>query len=220
MPAAARSRATWTWSSRSNVMELADAIDHVVLFSGDGDFRSLVEAVQRKGRKVSVVSTLSTQPPMIADELRRQADTFIDLVTLQAEIGRNPTERAESIARAGPNAARPSRRRSSRRKPDFRHGPIRGAARPDPIRRGIVRCARDWRRSGRTGVMPSRSGTTRRCRHSAPLDARLLIVGLAPGLRGANRTGRPFTGDYAGDLLYGTMIEVRLRQRVIRCAPR
>ena len=40
-----------------------------------------------------------------------------------------------------------------------------------------------------------------------PLDARLLIVGLAPGLRGANRTGRPFTGDYAGDLLYGTLKE-------------
>src|SRR3954467_298892 len=38
-----------------------------------------------------------------------------------------------------------------------------------------------------------------------PLDARLLIVGLAPGLRGANRTGRPFTGDYAGDLLYATL---------------
>ena len=38
-----------------------------------------------------------------------------------------------------------------------------------------------------------------------PLDARLLIVGLAPGLRGANRTGRPFTGDYAGDLLYDTL---------------
>ena len=38
-----------------------------------------------------------------------------------------------------------------------------------------------------------------------PTDARLLIVGLAPGLRGANRTGRPFTGDYAGDLLYATL---------------
>jgi uracil-DNA glycosylase family 4 len=40
-----------------------------------------------------------------------------------------------------------------------------------------------------------------------PRDARLLIVGLAPGLRGANRTGRPFTGDFAGDLLYGTLTE-------------
>ena len=51
----------------------------MVLFSGDGDFRSLVEAVQRKGVRVSVVSTVSTQPPMVADELRRQADEFIDL---------------------------------------------------------------------------------------------------------------------------------------------
>ncbi|MBF0355725.1 MAG: uracil-DNA glycosylase [Alphaproteobacteria bacterium] len=43
-----------------------------------------------------------------------------------------------------------------------------------------------------------------------PLDARLLIVGLAPGLRGANRTGRPFTGDYAGDLLYVTLLKFGL----------
>ncbi len=77
-----------------NVMEMAELIDHVVLFSGDGDFRSLVEAVQRKGRKVSVISTLSTQPPMIADELRRQADHFIDLSTLQSKVGRDPSERA------------------------------------------------------------------------------------------------------------------------------
>jgi uncharacterized LabA/DUF88 family protein len=84
-----------------DVMEIAEHIDHIVLFSGDGDFRSLVEAVQRKGRKVSVISTLSTQPPMIADELRRQADTFIDLVTLQAELGRAPGERAaRSVERA------------------------------------------------------------------------------------------------------------------------
>jgi uncharacterized LabA/DUF88 family protein len=81
-----------------DVMELSDHVDHVVLFSGDGDFRSLVEAVQRKGRKVSVVSTLATQPPMIADELRRQADHFIDIVTLQSRIGRDPSERAHRTA--------------------------------------------------------------------------------------------------------------------------
>jgi uncharacterized LabA/DUF88 family protein len=75
-------------------MEMAESIDHLVLFSGDGDFRSLVEAVQRKGRKVSVVSTLTTQPPMIADELRRQADHFIDVAGLQSKIGRDPAERA------------------------------------------------------------------------------------------------------------------------------
>jgi uncharacterized LabA/DUF88 family protein len=77
-----------------DVMQMAETMDHIVLFSGDGDFRSVVEAVQRKGRKVSVVSTLSTQPPMIADELRRQADHFIDLISLQPKIGRDPAERA------------------------------------------------------------------------------------------------------------------------------
>jgi uncharacterized LabA/DUF88 family protein len=78
-----------------DVMEMADSIDHFVLFSGDGDFRSMVEAVQRKGRKVTVVSTLATQPPMIADELRRQADHFIELSTLQAKVGRDPSERQQ-----------------------------------------------------------------------------------------------------------------------------
>ncbi|MBD8894298.1 NYN domain-containing protein [Roseibium litorale] len=76
-----------------DAMQLVDHVDHIVLFSGDGDFRSLVEALQRKGRKVSVVSTLKTQPPMIADDLRRQADHFIDLATLANKIGRDPSER-------------------------------------------------------------------------------------------------------------------------------
>lgn len=71
-----------------DAMELAPSIDHMVLFSGDGDFRRLVEAVQRKGRRVSVISTLRTQPPMVADELRRQADNFIDLAELQPLIAR------------------------------------------------------------------------------------------------------------------------------------
>lgn len=88
-------------------MELAEAVDHFVLFSGDGDFRSLVEALQRKGRKVSVVSTLTTQPPMIADELRRQADHFIDLRTLQIEIGRNPAEREARLARRSESESDP-----------------------------------------------------------------------------------------------------------------
>jgi len=76
-----------------DVMQLADQLDHIILFSGDGDFRSLVQAVQGRGRKVSVVSTLVTRPPMVADELRRQADQFIDLNELRAEIGRDPAER-------------------------------------------------------------------------------------------------------------------------------
>lgn len=77
-----------------DALELVDVVDHYVIFSGDGDFRTLVEALQRKGRKVSIVSTIQSQPPMISDELRRQADSFIDLASLQAEIGRDPSERA------------------------------------------------------------------------------------------------------------------------------
>ena len=84
-----------------NAMEMADHIDHMVLFSGDGDFRSLVEAIQRKGVRVSVVSTVATQPPMVADELRRQADEFVDLTHLIARIGRDPIERAERGMRQG-----------------------------------------------------------------------------------------------------------------------
>lgn len=76
-----------------DAMEIAEHIDHMVLFSGDGDFRPLVEAVQKKGVRVTVVSTISTQPPMIADELRRQADVFLDLASLQSQIGRDPSER-------------------------------------------------------------------------------------------------------------------------------
>ncbi|MBX2854779.1 MAG: NYN domain-containing protein [Rhodobacteraceae bacterium] len=71
-----------------DAMEIANSIDHMVLFSGDGDFRVLVEAIQRKGVRVSVVSTIRSQPPMIADELRRQADNFIDLEDLRSIVGR------------------------------------------------------------------------------------------------------------------------------------
>jgi uncharacterized LabA/DUF88 family protein len=74
-----------------DAMELAEHIDEMVLFSGDGDFRSLVEAVQRRGVHVTVVSTI--HPPMIADELRRQADVFTDLMELKSKIGRDPSER-------------------------------------------------------------------------------------------------------------------------------
>jgi uncharacterized LabA/DUF88 family protein len=76
-----------------NAMELAEHVDQIVLFSGDDDFRSLVEAVQRRGVRVTVVSTISSQPPMIADELRRQADVFTELMELQSKLGRDPAER-------------------------------------------------------------------------------------------------------------------------------
>lgn len=95
-----------------DAMRLADTLDHIVLFSGDGDFRGLVAALQQKGKRVSVLSTLQTQPPMIADELRRQADQFFDLADLEAVIGRDPAQRAprESrsfASRAGQHSLRP-----------------------------------------------------------------------------------------------------------------
>ncbi|HEX2147736.1 MAG TPA: NYN domain-containing protein [Pseudorhizobium sp.] len=83
-----------------DAMEQSDTADHLVLFSGDGDFTSLVQALQRRGRKVSVVSTMATQPSMIADDLRREADHFIDLASLRAEISRDPSERAPRAAEA------------------------------------------------------------------------------------------------------------------------
>ena len=75
-----------------DAMELAPRMDHAVLFSGDGDFKPLVECLQRQGVRVSVVSTIRSQPPMIADELRRQADNFIELDDLRDVIGRPPRE--------------------------------------------------------------------------------------------------------------------------------
>ena len=223
-----------------DAMELAPHIDHMVLFSGDGDFRSLVEAVQRRGVRVTVVSTISTQPPMVADELRRQADIFLDIVELQ------PEDRPRSVRAPGPRAARRAARRApahaavpaarpghagaraGRRRGRFRG--LIGAAPPRTIRghgrpirqtrpqlpaaaRGSSAFRENWRErepSWFNAPVPS----------FGPLDARLLIVGLAPGLRGANRTGRPFTGDYAGDLLYATLKRIRLLARHVRRAAR
>jgi uncharacterized LabA/DUF88 family protein len=87
-----------------HAMELAEHIDHLVLFSGDGDFRILAEAVQRRGVRFTVISTIASQSPMVADELRRQADEFIDIVELQPFIVRDP-------------AARPARRDQHRYSP-------------------------------------------------------------------------------------------------------
>ena len=83
----------------TDVMEMAERLDHVVLFSGDGDFRCLVEATQRKGVRVTVVSTVRSAPPMVADELRRQADNFIELQDIADEISRvhAPRESSEVV---------------------------------------------------------------------------------------------------------------------------
>ena len=91
-------------------LDIAEHIDHMVLFSGDGDFRSLVESMQRRGVRVTVVSTTSTQPPMVADELRRQADEFVDLAHMQKLIGRDPAERLE-------RGERPQRHGAADRRP-------------------------------------------------------------------------------------------------------
>jgi uncharacterized LabA/DUF88 family protein len=90
-----------------DMLEMAAHLDHVVLFSGDGDFKRLVEATQKKGVRVSVVSTVRTQPAMVSDDLRRQADTFIDLAELQPVLARGPNPNhapAQGSAPAAPAA--------------------------------------------------------------------------------------------------------------------
>ncbi len=75
-----------------DMMEMAPKLDHAILFSGDSDFRRLVEAVQRQGVRVSVVSTVRSSPPMIGDELRRQADQFLELAEIAPGFTRRQME--------------------------------------------------------------------------------------------------------------------------------
>ena len=91
-----------------DAMEMAEHLDHIYLFSGDGDFRRLTEALQRRGVRVSVVSTIRTQPPMIADELRRQADHFIELQTLMPTIYRDHPNRERGNPGSGRDTAEPA----------------------------------------------------------------------------------------------------------------
>ena len=223
-----------------DAMEIAPHIDQMVLFSGDGDFRSLVEAVQRRGVRVVVVSTISTQPPMVADELRRQADQFVDIVELQNKIGRDPGERAARERES--RGTRASRRHTPQFLQRSTGAAVRRASRsktttnsttserlPD---RPVMLGAAQRKARPRLPALPA----PRRLPHAhgaqrepgwfnapvpsfGPIDARLLIVGLAPGLRGANRTGRPFTGDYAGDLLYATLIDFGFARGAIDARP-
>ena len=78
-----------------DMLQAANFIDHALLFSGDGDFVPVIEALRRKGIRTSVVSTIKSNPPMAADDLRRAGDNFLDLVDLTAIIGRPPRERPE-----------------------------------------------------------------------------------------------------------------------------
>ena len=96
-----------------DAMRMADVVDHIVLFTGDGDFRALVAALQLKGKRVSVISTLQTQPAMVADELRRQADQFIDIADLEGQICRDggmrpPRDPVEPVATAAAVERRPT----------------------------------------------------------------------------------------------------------------
>lgn len=94
-----------------DVLEMSAHLDHVVLFSGDGDFRRLVEAVQRRGVRVSVVSTVRSNPPMVADELRRQADMFVELEELASVVARahNPRNSGPRDATRDPGRDQPPR---------------------------------------------------------------------------------------------------------------
>jgi uncharacterized LabA/DUF88 family protein len=76
-----------------DAMTLAEKVNHIVLFSGDGNYRALVEALQKKGVKVTVVSSLKTNPSMVSDELRRTADHFLDLADLTERLCRDPSDR-------------------------------------------------------------------------------------------------------------------------------
>lgn len=82
-----------------DALEMSPYYDHLVLFSGDGDFTALVAALQRRGKRVTVVSTLTTPTPMIADDLRRQADFFLDVADLAKTVGRTPpVDRSAALA--------------------------------------------------------------------------------------------------------------------------
>ena len=206
-----------------DMLELADKIDHAVLFSGDSDFRRLVEAVQRRGVRVSVVSSIRTTPPMVADELRRQADQFLELAEIAPEFTRRQMEpRPDAACRcARPPPSRsptaPSRSDRARCSAQDAHDPRRAAAIAAPARdcalcprlaayRAANRAANpDWFNA----PVPS----------FGPVEARLLVVGMAPGVRGANRTGRPFTGDHAGLLLYQTLLRFGLAEGTYRAEP-
>lgn len=91
-----------------DAIELADHVNHLVLFSGNGDFCSLVEAIQRRGVRVTVVSSVTTRPPVCADDLRRQTDEFIDLAHLQAKIARDRSARPLREAAEMPLLLKPS----------------------------------------------------------------------------------------------------------------
>jgi uncharacterized LabA/DUF88 family protein len=105
-----------------DMIETSDHIDHAVLFSGDGDFRRLVETIQRRGVRVSVVSTMRSQPPMVADDLRRAADSFVELAELMPHVHRvhAPQRDGGGFDRSGLNRSSDNRREDLRGNQDQR----------------------------------------------------------------------------------------------------
>jgi len=75
-----------------DMLEIAPHVDHILLMSGDGDFRAALQAVQRLGVRVTVASTMASKPPMLSDELRRQSNAFIELADMGSLIGRPKRE--------------------------------------------------------------------------------------------------------------------------------
>ncbi len=210
-----------------DVLEMSAHLDHVVLFSGDGDFRRLVEAVQRRGVRVSgrfhrCRSSRRWWPmscgarPTCSSRLQKRS---------AASIGRahNPRS-ARHASRHTPQSATPgaspqrARGRTPRRRLSAHAGDCAGEPRPPCAARQLPRPPRLPALSAPRGI--PRRASHERCRISSMARAgsfgpmptpRLLIVGLAPGLHGANRTGRPFTGDWAGVLLRHACSELTLR---------
>ena len=193
-----------------DMLELADKIDHAVLFSGDSDFRRLVEAVQRRGVRVSVVSSIRTTPPMVADELRRQADQFLELADIAPEFTRRQMEPRTAARAAAAHPGRTVRRRRRDRSEPCRH--LDGDAGDRGTAARLRACARVWPLTGRPTAAPIRTGSTRRCRASGRWMRACWWSAWRPGVRGANRTGRPFTGDHAGLLLYHTLLRLGLAE--------
>ncbi len=76
----------------ADMIEMADRVDHIVLFSGDADFRRAIEVVQSKGVRVTAISTMKTSPRIASDEMRRQPDEFIDLADIIDAIAKQPKE--------------------------------------------------------------------------------------------------------------------------------
>ena len=128
-----------------DMLELADKIDHAVLFSGDFDFRRLVEAVQRSGVRVSVVSSIRTTPPMVADELRRQADQFLELADIAPEFTRRQTEPRTAARAAAPDPGRAVRRP---RRASLSAGRCRDDAGDRRAGARTARCVRGWPPTG------------------------------------------------------------------------